>query len=244
MKFKIIIISLFIFSCSSMSTNKYDRNTYNSKGFAYIYDVKDYEKKVIKKRISNTEAVIAHHSLRKGTLIKIINPMSGKSVTLKNKYNLDYPNFYNILINDLVAKKLDLNLDVPYVEIEEIRKNKSFIAKKTEMFDEEKQIHDSAPVEKVSISNLNKKKKNTLARKKKFIVILGNFYTLDSAKNLVKRVKKDSYELKNKKISIFKKKEHNYEVFLGPYDTIKKIKNDYIALKKINFEEIDIKLYD
>ena len=124
---------------------------------------------------------------------------------MKNRYKVDFPNFYNILINDAVAKKLDLNQNIPYVEIQEIRKNKSFIAKKAEIHDEEKQIHDSAPIEKVSISNLSKKKVNKPTTKKKFIIILGNFYSLDSAKNLVNRIKTDSYELRNKKISIFKK---------------------------------------
>ena len=37
---------------------------------------------------------------------------------------------------------------------------------------------------------------------------------------------------------------HNYEVFLGPYNTINMIKNDYIALQEINFEEIDVKIYN
>ena len=177
-------------------------------------------------------------------MIKIINPENKKSLILKNHIKVDYPNFYNILINDAVAKKLDLNQDIPYVEIQEIRKNKSFVAKEAEIHDEEKQIHESAPIEKVSISNLSKKKEIKLSKKKKFIIILGNFYSLDSAKNLVNRIKTDSYVLRNKKISIFKKNEHNYEVFLGPYNTIKKIKNDYIALNKINFDEVDIELYD
>ena len=50
--------------------------------------------------------------------------------------------------------------------------------------------------------------------------------------------------LRNKKISIDKKNKHNFEVFLGPYKTIKMIKNDYIALKQINFDEVDIKIYE
>ena len=54
MKFKIIFISLLVFSCSSMSTNKYERKTFNSKGFAYIYDLKDYDNKIIKKKLSLT----------------------------------------------------------------------------------------------------------------------------------------------------------------------------------------------
>ena len=50
--------------------------------------------------------------------------------------------------------------------------------------------------------------------------------------------------LRNKKISILKKNKHYFDVFLGPYNTIKMIKNDYIALKQINFDEVDVKIYD
>ncbi len=244
MKFKIILITFFLFSCSSISSSNYKKNSFSSKGFAYIYDIKDYENKIIKKKINSDNFIIGHHTLKRGTLIKISNPVSGKNIIAKNEYKLDYPNFYNILVTKSVAQKLDLNFDIPYVEIEEIKKNKSFIAKKADIFDEEKQIHSSAPVEKVSISNISKKKEKKKIKKQKFTIILGNFYSLDSAKNLVKKVKKDSLLLRDKKISIFKRKEHNYEVFLGPYKTIKKIKNDYIALQQINFEEIDVKLND
>ena len=61
---------------------------------------------------------------------------------------------------------------------------------------------------------------------------------------LKKRIKTESEYLRNKKISILKINKHNYEVFLGPYNTIKKMKNDYIALKQINFDEVDIKIYE
>ena len=47
-----------------------------------------------------------------------------------------------------------------------------------------------------------------------------------------------------KKVSIIKKNKHNFEVFLGPYKSIKMIEKDYSALKQINFDEVDIKLYE
>ena len=50
--------------------------------------------------------------------------------------------------------------------------------------------------------------------------------------------------LKNKRISIIKKNKHNFEVFLGPYKTINTMKNDYIALQQINFDEVDVKIYE
>ena len=77
-----------------------------------------------------------------------------------------------------------------------------------------------------------------------FVIILGNFYSLESANLLKKRIKAESYHLSSKKISILKKNKHNFEVFLGPYKTIKMIKNDYIALKQINFDEVDVQIYE
>ena len=41
---------------------------------------------------------------------------------------------------------------------------------------------------------------------------------------------------------IIKKNENNYELFMGPYITIKTLKNDYIVLNELGFEEIDIKI--
>ena len=164
---------------------------------------------------------------------------------LKNSFKLDYPDFYKVLITKPIANQIGLNENFPYVEVEEIKKNKSFIAKKAETHEEEKQLGVKAPVEKVKINNISK----TLIKKKsnkqpRFIIILGNFYSQESAKLLIKRVKTESLSLRNAKISVEKKNKHNFEVFLGPYKTIKMIKNDYIALKQINFDEVDVKIYD
>ena len=63
-------------------------------------------------------------------------------------------------------------------------------------------------------------------------------------KLLKKSVKNVSELLRNSKITILKKNKHNFEVFLGPYNTIKMIKNDYIALRQINFDEVDVKIYE
>ena len=120
----------------------------------------------------------------------------------------------------------------------------SFIAKRAETYEEEKQLSVKAPVEKVKISNISKTLKKKHDKNPEFVIILGNFYTLESANLLKKRVKTESPVLRNKKISILKKNKHNFEVFLGPYKTIKLIKNDYIALKQINFDEVDIKIHE
>ena len=231
-------------SCTSISMNKYEKPVLNSKGFAYIYTPDDYENKIIKKKINSDELIIAHNKVKRGSLLKITNPNNGKNVILKNSFRLDYPDFYKVLITKHISNQIGLNENFPYVEVEELKKNKSFIAKKAETHEEEKQLGVKAPVEKVKINNISKTKETMSNEQPKFVIILGNFYSQESAKLLIKRVKTESLSLRNKKISIEKKNKHNFEVFLGPYKTIKMIKNDYIALKQINFDEVDIKIYE
>ena len=244
MKYRILFIFVFLSSCTSISINKYEKPVLNSKGFAYIYSYQDYENKIIKKKINSDENLIGHNSIKKGVLLKISNPNNGKNVIMKNSFKLDYPNFYKVLITKSLSDNLGLNENFPYVEVEEIKKNKSFIAKKAETHEEEKQLQVKAPVEKVKISNIGKTIHKATEVDPKFVIILGNFYSLESANLLKKRVQTESELLRNKQISIKKKNKHNFEVFLGPYRTIKKIKNDYIALKQLNFDEVDIKIYE
>jgi len=244
MKYKYLFFLLFLLSCTSISVNNYEKPVFNSKGFAYIYTNEDYKNKIIKKKINSDELVIAHNNVKRGTLLKITNPTNGRNIILKNSFTLDYPDFYKILITKTISNQIGLNENFPYVEIEELKKNKSFVAKKAEIYDEEKQLQVKAPVEKVKISNISKVKKKTSDKQPKFVIILGNFYSLESAKLLKKRVKNDSQLLKNKRISIIKKNKHNFEVFLGPYKTINTMKNDYIALQQINFDEVDVKIYE
>jgi len=244
MKYKYFLIFLLLYSCTPVSSSKYEKSTYNAKGFAYIYSLKDFENKIIKKKINSDEFIISNNRVRRGTLLRITNPDNGESIILKNSFKLNYPDFYKVLVSKAISEKIGLNDNFPFIEIEEIKKNKSFIAKKAEIFDEEKQLLDTAPVQKVKISNIGKTLNKDKIKVPEFIIILGNFYSQESAKLLIKRVKTESSSLKNKKISIKKKNKHNFEVFLGPYKTIKKIKNDYIALKQINFDEVDIKIHD
>ena len=247
MKYRFFFLSFLFFlllSCSAQNISRYEKPTLSSKGFAYIYSIKDYENKIIKKKINSDELIIAHNIVKKGVLLKVTNPKNGKHLVLKNSFKSNYPDFYKVLITKSIANQIGLNENFPYVEIEELKKNKSFIAKKAETYDEEKQLNVKAPVEKVKISNIGQTTKKTSNTDPKFIIILGNFYSLESANLLIKRVKTESLLLRNKKISILKKNKHNFEVFLGPYNTIKMIKNDYIALKQINFDEVDVKIYE
>ena len=154
MKFNIIFIFIFLNSFSSNITKIENRSPYNSKGFAYIYNDQDYEKKIISFKLDNAKEQISVYNLKMNSLIKIINPKTKESLTLNNYKRIKYPDFYKILITEKVAKKLDLDPKLPLVELIEI-KNKSFVAEKAEIFNEEK-ISSNAPVTSVQISNISK----------------------------------------------------------------------------------------
>ena len=97
--------------------------------------------KVIKGRLDNTKLQISHNQLKPNTLIKIINLKTNDSIILKNLKRSSYPDFYKILITDKVAQKLNLEPTTPFVEILEIKKNKSFIAKKQKFLTRKDKFH-------------------------------------------------------------------------------------------------------
>ncbi len=137
MKFNLIFL-FFLVSCSPNSTMVDNRKSYNSTGFALIYDQSDYEVKTIKKKFNNELLQISHKDLRIGTLIKLTNPKTQESIVLKNIKKTNYPDFYKILITKPVAEKLNIDKKLPLIRILELKKNKSFIAEKAKIFQEEK----------------------------------------------------------------------------------------------------------
>ena len=131
------------------STKLENRAPYNSKGFAYIYNDEDYKNNIIKGKLNNSLLQVSHASLKNNALIKIINPKTNDSLTIRNFKRIEYPDFYKILITKKVAEKLNIQSDLPLIEILEIKKNKSFIAKKAKIYNEEKkflQMHLSPPL--------------------------------------------------------------------------------------------------
>ena len=241
MKYKIFILIFLLTSCTTYSTKLENRKPFNSKGFAYIYDEKDYENKIIKSKLDNTKLQIAHNSLQANTLIKIINPKTNQSLIIKNFKKTYYPDFYKILITNEVAKKLNLDPKIPLVEILEIRKNKSFIAKKAKIYNEEKKISSNAPVEMVQISNISKTKKvHKNIQKNDFYILIASFYSKDVADFLKQRITKEIPEFNSTRLKISKKNIKEINLISGPYNTINLMKNDYILLKKFGFEELNI----
>ncbi len=248
MKFKTIFLLFFLFSCSSAqysSKNNKIFNPYNSKGFALVYQEDDFKNKIISKKLNNEQLEIAHRKLGKGKILILTNPDNKKSLELKISKKAKYPSFFNLLITKKVSDKLELNPEFPFLEIHQRIKNKSFIAKKAEIFTEEKKVTNKAPVTKIKIDNISKTKSNKTnknKRNKKFYILIGEFYSKKTAQqlknNLVdKYVKKDLLMVRNLG-------KNRFELSAGPYLTINTLKNDYFALNRYGFEDLDIRQND
>ena len=232
MKYSIIFL-FFLFSCGNYSANINKKSGYTSSGFAYI-------EKNFYSNLANNEGFISHDKLHLGTKIRIVNPNNKKSIESTIKKKIKYDKFYKILISKNIAEKLDLSLEFPFVEIYEIKSNKSFIAKKAITDIEEKKIANKAPVEEINISNISKENKSSKTEPKTYSILVAEFYSSASAKFLKDKLslilKDSNYQL----IYINRKSEKKYELLMGPYNTINKLKNDYIVLSDSNFEDLDI----
>ena len=218
-----------------------NRKPYNSTGFAYIYTNADYEIKKINKKLDNELLQISHRDLKPGTLIKLINPKTKESLVLKNLKKIQYPDFYKIVITKPVAMKLNIDYELPILEILEIKKNKSFIAEKAKIYQEEKKISSKAPVTSVKIANISKKKpKQKIINTENIYIFVASFYTNEAANILKQRIKSEILNYDIKKLKIKKKSSKEFEVLSGPYKSINLLKNDYIDLKILGFEELEI----
>jgi hypothetical protein len=243
MRYKLIILLLFLTSCAQNYSRLDLKESFNSKGFAYIYNEKDFIDKVIKRKLDNNSLQIAHNKLRPGSLIKITNIKTNDSIILKNSKRFQYPEFYKIVITQPVADEINLKADLPLVEINEIKKNKSFVAKKTKIFKEEEKIHNNAPVETVIINNISKKQKvKNKAPKDKFYIVIAEFYSKNSASLLKKRITQELKNFDSKKLYINSRKSNKITLLSGPYSSINLMKNDYIKLKNFGFEELNISI--
>ena len=88
MKFKIIILTLFLFSCSSNYTKLDKREPYYSKGFAYITKEVKPKKNLSKIANDNSSQRVFNKFLRPNSLLKIINPDTKDYIILKNSMGM------------------------------------------------------------------------------------------------------------------------------------------------------------
>jgi hypothetical protein len=241
MKFKIIFFLFLVLSCSPQFSTINQKKLYAAKGFAYIYNDTDFKEKIIKGQMSNDKMEISHQNLKTGALIKIINPKNNKTIILKNIKRIAYPDFYKILISKPVAEKLSLDPNLPLLELIEVKKNKSFVAEKAIIYNEEKKISSNAPIESVQISNISKNKsKITTKITEEIFILVASFYSLEAANFLKQRIINEVIDLDIKKLSIKKINSKESQVILGPYNSVNLLKNDYIKLQNFGFEELNI----
>jgi len=240
-----INILLFLSSCTTNSLDKKKLNTnlvnsYSNKGFALVYSENIYKQKIVSKKISERSLVIFQKNLKFNTQVKITNIQNNKSIIGTVGKNSEYPSFYNSVLSTRIADELGLDINQPYVEILEILDNSIFIAKKAKTYDEEKNVAIKAPVDGISISDLNVEAKNiekSYNIRFSYIIKIADFYFNDTALMMLSRIKAESL-IKNPKIK--KISDKKYRVYLGPFNNINSLQKSYNDISIMEFENIEI----
>ena len=251
MKYNFFLILLIVLITSCASNNYKTVNVdpifekFSNNGFALIYNDKLYNNKIISKKMDERDLIIFQRNLRKVTSVKITNPLNSKTIIAKVGKKANYPSFNNSVVSIRISKELEIDINEPYIFIEEIRDNASFIAKKAKTFEEEKKVADKAPVDSISVNDLNdtdkKKIKKKINNEFKYVIKIADFYYLDTAKHMVKRIKS---ELNIKKTDINKINENKFRVFTGPYLSLKALQKAYNSIETLGFENIELIKYD
>ena len=239
----LFLLTTLLHSCADYQTTRkqdVEKYYYSSTGFALIYEDDLYIAKVVNKKINNDDIRVMHNLLKPNTPVRIFNPENSKSIETKIYKKANYPNIFNVVITKKIASILELDINNPYVEMIEIKKNKTFIAKETNTFDEEKNVKEKAPVNEIKMDDLslqeNKIEKET-NEKKNFILIINDFYYIDSANNLKNELEKKT-NLKN--ITIKKINNNKYRLFAGPFKNFNALKTSYISLNNLGFDSLSI----
>ena len=240
-----IYISLFLIclitGCATQSTkHKAEKIYYSSSGFALIYNDLDYKNGAVSRKLNNEKIGTIHSILKPFTSVKIINPENSNFIETKITKKGNYSNIFNIVLTKEIAKILELDADNPYVEIFEIKKNKKFVAKEGNTFDEERKVAQSVPVDEVKIDDLSKDKTNNdnkNTENKNYFININNFYYFDSANNLKIELSK---KITTKNLSIEKINDTKYRLYAGPFKNFSSLKSTYISLNNLGFDDLNI----
>ena len=191
-----IIVFFVINGCSTYTITDnqiktFDKSNFKNKGFTLVYNNKLYKQKIISKKIDNRSLIIFQKNLKKGTTVKIKNILNQKTIIAKVGSNAKYPIFNNSVISNRISKEIDLDPNEPYVEIFEILNNSAFIAKKANIYDEEKHVADKAPIDAISVKNLNNtdsKVEKAKQNKFNYKIKIADFYFKNSAISMIDRI--------------------------------------------------------
>jgi hypothetical protein len=243
---KILTLSciIILYSCADYTSidqkKKKEKHYYSSNGFALIYSDDLYTHKILNKKINNEDIKVMHNLLQTNTAIRIINPANLKVIETKIYKKTDYPKIFTIVVSEKIASILELDLDNPFVEVTEVKKNKTFVAKKSNTYEEEKNVAEKAPVDKVKMDKLinnEDETKKKVFKDNDFIILINDFYYEDSAINL-----KNELSKKTRFINILVRKISNnkYRLFVGPFKNFNALKTTYISLNNLGFDDLSI----
>jgi hypothetical protein len=244
---KIILMFAYIiplYSCADYNINKAihekPKQYYSSSGFALIYEDNLYTQKILNKKINNEDIKVMHNLLKMNTPIRIINPANSKVIETKIYKKTNYPKIFTIVVSEKIASILELDLDNPFVEVIEVKKNKTFVAKKTDTYEEEKNVAEKVPVDEIKMDNLTNNKdedKKKVFKDNNFIILINDFYYEDSAINLKNELfKKTGFS----NILVRKISNNKYRLLAGPFKNFNTLKTTYISLNNLGFEDLNI----
>jgi len=248
MKLTKIIITLtsivLLYSCADYKTQQaregIEKNYYFSKGFALVYNEDLYYQKVVNKKFSDEKYGAMHNLLKVNTSVKIINPSNSKFLNIKISKKANYPKIFNIVLSRSAAFALELDMENPYVEVFETKKNKTFVAKESDTFEEEKNVAGTVSTNEIKMSDITINKSETKKKsdeKNNFILVISDFYYEDTANNLMEELIKKT-KLNN--IAVNKINDKKYRLFAGPFKNFNALKTTYISLNKLGFESLNV----
>ena len=246
MNYKYLILFLLILSNCKIQSNidqdlifNQKMNNFSNNGFALVFNETLYNEKLINKKINDSDLIIFQKNLKTGTTVKVKNILNNKYIIAKIGKNANYPNFYNSVISYRIAKEIDLDIKQPYVQIYEIPASSVFFNKKAKTYEEERVVANKAPVDVISVNDLNKKK--TISKKKvitfRYIIKIADFYFNDTAQNMINRIKK---ETSVKDVKLMTLSNTQYRVFLGPFFSINSLQKAFNDISILEFENIEI----
>jgi len=245
-KYFLILTFWIITSCSTYNVNNNEtislnKNRFQNKGFALVYSNDLFNKKIVSKKMDNRGLIIFQKNLKKGTNVKIKNILNDKTIIVSVGKDSKYPSFNNSVISERISQEISLDLNEPYVEIIEILNNSSFVAKKAKTFEEEKKVADKAPIDSISVNDLNSSdsKKTEQKNEKKFdyIIKIADFYFEATALSMINRIKNET-SVKNIEIKSLSNTE--YRVYLGPFNNINSLQKAFNDINVLEFENIEI----
>ena len=249
MNCKTFLLIIFFFILNAC--NQYDQKDkeikftvdqkYRNSGFTLVYNDSLKKNKKISKKLDNRSLKIFHKTLKKNSFVKITNPLNEKTIIAEVvSNNVKFSEFYNSVITLRIAEELSLNFKEPYINLDLISQNSTFIAKKAKTFNEEKNVAEKAPIDGIKIDNLGiiaKEKKEIKKSNFLYSIKIADFYYIDSAKNMISRIKNET-TIKNP--SIKKLSKTKYRVLLGPFNDIKKLEKSFNEIKSLNFENLEV----